>query len=198
MRRASRRRQGPALRALRIAVRAAANADGARRARFRLRICAFDIEVEWFGRAVEPREYEALLGAGLAAALAGVLLDLRAICTGSFSLGLSRQTPKAFAHTSGEWWVTPLLWGLDTGMIWTTYRVSCCSWLLLLLAVLGIALASAGLVYGLAFSIPLLVMVHWPASADGSCQISRPHWIPQRPAQWAGVVPLLLLPVGLL
>jgi hypothetical protein len=97
-----------------------------------LRICAFDIEVERFGRAVEPREYEALLGAGLAAALAGVLLDLRAICAGSFSLGLSRQTPKAFAHTSGEWWVTPLLWGLDTGMIWTTYRVSCpgccCYW----------------------------------------------------------------------
>jgi hypothetical protein len=118
--------------------------------------------------------------------------------SGSFSFGLSRQTPTELGHTSGEWWVTPLLCGLDTGMIWTTCRVSSCSWVLLLLAVLGIAPAWARLVYGLAFSIPLLVMVQRRVSVEGSCEISRPHWMPQQPAQWVRIVSMLLLPAVLL
>lgn len=70
-------------------------------------------------------------------AIIGAGMDAQAIRKRAFSVGLHRQTAKALAHLSTEWWVIPLLWGADTGLIWTTFRVSFCSWLLLLLTVLG-------------------------------------------------------------
>jgi len=124
----------------------------------------------------------------LPAALLGAAIDVRAIRRGSFSVGLRRQTPKALAHLSRLWWVTPLLWGLDTGLIWTTFRVSFCSWILLLLVLLGVAPAWSGLVYGLCFAIPLVVTVHVPEHSDGdSCRVPSRVWIAPHHAQLAGV-----------
>ncbi|MFI6496709.1 hypothetical protein [Nonomuraea typhae] len=117
----------------------------------------------------------------LGAAVAGVVVDLSAILRGSMSVGFRRQTAKSLAHTSDTWWVTPLLWGADTGIIGTTYRVSFTSWLLLLSAILGAAPAWSGAVYGLCFAVPLIV-----SAALGKRAVDRWHGVQY--AQALGVV----------
>jgi len=140
---------------------------------------------------------ERLLVVG-AAVLAGVVLDVRAMRRRSYSMGLERQTPKALAHTSREWWVTPLLWGADTGLIWTTYRVSFCSWLLLVLASVGAAPPWAGLVYGLAFTVPLLVVLAWRPASAAECEVNVPKRTRPQVAQAFGVASMVLLGGSLL
>jgi len=132
-------------------------------------------------------------------AIIGAGMDAQAIRKRAFSVGLHRQTAKALAHLSTEWWVTPLLWGADTGLIWTTFRVSFCSWLLLLLTVLGGAPPWVGGVYGLAFACPLLVAVYVrrPGMGD-ACEISSPRWMPPQRAQLAGVVSMVALAATML
>jgi hypothetical protein len=98
----------------------------------------------------------AALGGG---SLIGIVADARAVNNRWFSLGLSRQTPKALLRMGEHAWITPLVWGFDTGLVWTTFRVSFCSWILLLLAVTGVLPPWAGTVYGLAFAVPLLGIV---------------------------------------
>jgi hypothetical protein len=140
---------------------------------------------------------ERLLVVGVAV-LAGVVLDVRAMRKQSYSVGLERQTPKALAHTSSEWWVTPLLWGVDTGLIWTTYRVSFCSWLLLVLAAVGAAPPWAGLVYGLAFTVPLLVVLSRQPAAGDECEVNVPRRTRPQVAQAFGVASMVLLGGSLL
>lgn len=126
-------------------------------------------------------------------ALVGAALDLRAIIRGSFSVGPHRQTPKALWQQAGEWWVAPLLWGADTGLIWTTYRVSFCSWLLLLLAAIGIAPAWSGLIYGLALAIPLSVVVSVPRLGFANPTSDRPRAMSPRLVQAVGVGSMVLI-----
>lgn len=104
-----------------------------------------------------------------------------------FSFGLSRQTPKVLLHMGQAFWVTPLFWGLDTGSIWSTYRVSFCSWLLLLLAILGLAPEWAGILYGLAFVVPLSMVMYARAPFGG------PRVSPPARAQWIGIAAMALL-----
>lgn len=106
-----------------------------------------------------------MLAALVVASLAGVFVDARAVRRRWFSVGLPRQTPKMLLQLGEHSWITPLVWGFDTGLVWTTYRVSFCSWLVVLLALAGVAPPWAGAVYGLAFGIPLF----------GSVRLSRPH-----------------------
>jgi hypothetical protein len=134
-----------------------------------------------------------------AAALTGAVLDVRAVRRRSYSAGWERQTPKALAHVGTAWWVTPLLWGLDTGLIWTTYRVSFCSCVLLVLVVLGAAPPWTGLVYGLAFAAPLVVAVLRPVTAvRRDCDVSGRRPTSPRIAQLIGVAALLMLSAGVL
>ncbi len=98
-----------------------------------------------------------------AVASAGVLVDIRAIRKRRLSAGISRQTPKTLLHIGEHAWITPLVWGFDAGLIWTTYRVSFASWVMLLSAATGIAPPWVGTVYGLFFGVPLLVMLFLPA-----------------------------------
>lgn len=126
-----------------------------------------------------------------AMAVVGATADLIAIRRRSFSLGPHRQTPKQLFHGGRWWWVTPLLWGLDTGLIGTTYRVSFGSWLLLLLALLGLAPPWAGLIYGLSFSVPLIIGVTLPRVAIDNPTSTRPRALPARPIQAVGVASML-------
>lgn len=74
------------------------------------------------------------------------------------SCGLARQTPKGVTQIVGQpWWVVPLVWGVDTGLIWSTFRVSALSWVLLIGVVLGEAPAWSGAVYGASFGTALLL-----------------------------------------
>jgi hypothetical protein len=69
---------------------------------------------------------------------------------------LRRQTPKDILHRLGARRAA-IAWGLDTGLVFTTYRVSFLSWALLGLAVLGVTPWWAGLGYAAGFLVPLLI-----------------------------------------
>jgi hypothetical protein len=69
---------------------------------------------------------------------------------------LRRQTPKDILNRLGARRAA-IAWGLDTGLVFTTYRVSFLSWALLGLAVLGVTPWWAGLGYAAGFLMPLLI-----------------------------------------
>jgi hypothetical protein len=144
---------------------------------------------------VPPVVRLALVGA---TAVAAIVLDLRAARRRSYSVGWNRQTPEALAHSGGAWWVTPLIWGADTGLIWTTYRVSSLSWVFLVLVLLGAAPPWAGLAYGLAFAVPLLVAASRPAADGEACDVSPGARTRPLLAQLAGVGLMAVFAAGLL
>src|SRR5262245_7630236 len=129
--------------------------------------------------------------AGLAGTVTGNLLPLTAqvaatcavlavaLAMGGYSLRrktwcpvtLRRQTPKDILYRLGPR-SAALAWGLDTGLVFTTYRMSSISWALLALGLLGVAPWWLGAGYAAGFLIPLslgLVVYRVPAdSARGS------------------------------
>ncbi|MBO3741482.1 hypothetical protein [Actinoplanes flavus] len=95
---------------------------------------------------------------GLAAV--GAVFDIRAIRNDSYAPGLRRQTSKALAQRDDlPQWVAPMIWGLDTGTMWTTFRVSASTWVVMIAALLHVAPQWSGLVFGAAFTIPLSLAV---------------------------------------
>jgi hypothetical protein len=95
-----------------------------------------------------------------AVALVAAAVDLAAAARRRMAPGLRRQTPKRLAYDeNAPWWLTPFIWGADTGMMWSTFRVTSGTWLVFLGAAIGLAPAGAGLAYGLAFAVPLAVSV---------------------------------------
>jgi hypothetical protein len=67
-----------------------------------------------------------------------------------------RQTPKVVYYRDGGGRAA-LVWGLDAGLVFTTFRMSAISWALLLLGVLGSAPWWTGLGYAAGFVVPLLL-----------------------------------------
>lgn len=67
-----------------------------------------------------------------------------------------RQTPKMIYYNFGAQRAA-LAWGADTGLVFTTYRMSSISWALLLLALLGIAPWWVGIGYAAGFLVPLVL-----------------------------------------
>lgn len=67
-----------------------------------------------------------------------------------------RQTPKMIFYRHGAHRAA-LAWGLDTGLVVTTYRVSSMSWALLLLALMGATPWWIGLAYAAGFVVPLWI-----------------------------------------
>jgi hypothetical protein len=129
----------------------------------------------------------------VAASVAAIAVDVRAVRRHTYSIGLHRQTAKALAHAPNRrWWVTALLWGLDTGLIWSTFRVSAASWVLLLAALLNVVPQWGGLVYGACFGVPLLVAV----SIGDPDRFDRPDGWPLRLVQLTGVALMAALPLG--
>ncbi|MGH8910290.1 MAG: hypothetical protein ACRD0K_28300 [Egibacteraceae bacterium] len=95
-------------------------------------------------------------GGALAALLARDALRARAACV----LGPSwrRQTPKRYLD---RWGVTTaaFVWGLDTGLVFTTFRVTSLSWAALAVTGLGLVPWWAGAAYALGFVVPLLMSI---------------------------------------
>jgi hypothetical protein len=58
--------------------------------------------------------------------------------------------------------IAALIWGFDTGLLVTTFRVAAVSWGALLLTALGLARPWTGISYGLGFAIPFLFLVFRP------------------------------------
>jgi hypothetical protein len=125
-----------------------------------------------------------LLGILSVACLVGIIVDVRAMRTRWLSIGLSRQTPKTLLYLGEHAWITPVVWGFDTGLIWTTYRVSFTSWLLLLMAAIGIAPPWAGTVYGLFLAVPLLTWL-----------LVSPRYLPSSKFT-SSLIPVQMLGVG--
>jgi hypothetical protein len=91
------------------------------------------------------------------------LIDVVALRRGTYCpIGLKRQTPKSLLHRFGGASVFAV-WGFDTGLAVTTFRVAAVTWGALLLTALGFASWWMGLSYGAAFVVPLLVLLVLPA-----------------------------------
>lgn len=139
---------------------------------------------------VVDRDVRLAVALVLAALAAGA--DVLAIARARMAPGFARQTPKGVADDPNRpWWVTPLIWGGDTGIVGTTFRVSSTSWLLLATALLGLAPWWAGAVYGLAFAVPLAVVVQVGEGAPACTLRPRLGRVAVRGAQAAGVAVLL-------
>jgi hypothetical protein len=114
--------------------------------------------------------------AGVGSSLAGVLPPLALLIIAVVLIGLvvvvdashprlplpmlRRQTPRGLAHRFPPQ-ATLMLWGLDTGTVVSTYRVTGMSWSALLLAATGSVPWWSGLTYAAGFSLPLLVLANW-------------------------------------
>ena len=107
----------------------------------------------------------AIAAAGL---LALAMLDVRAMRRSTYCpLGWRRQTPRALLRRHSMF-VVAGTWGLDTGLVVTTFRVAAVSWGALLLAALGLSSPWAGVAYGLGFTVPFLVLVIRPRLGDAA------------------------------
>jgi hypothetical protein len=134
-------------------------------------------------------DHQVALAVGVTAALVAVVFDVRAIRTDSFAPGLQRQTSKELAHRANlPRWVAPLMWGLDTGTMWTTFRVSAATWVLMIAALLNLAPQWSGLVFGAAFVVPLSVAVL--AVGGNVTELGKPG--PRRLVQMATAATALL------
>ncbi|ACU74554.1 hypothetical protein Caci_5696 [Catenulispora acidiphila DSM 44928] len=93
------------------------------------------------------------------------------------SIGLARQTPKRLIHQYGIR-IGPFVWGLDTGLAVTTFRMVTLTWAVLIAAVLGTAPWWTGLAYALGFAVPLGVAVLGPRRRTGTERSdSEPIWL---------------------
>ena len=73
-------------------------------------------------------------------------------------IGWRRQTPKTLMHRHSVTRVAAV-WGLDTGLVFTTFRVAAMTWGAFLFAFLGLSKWWIGIGYGVGFVIPLMVLL---------------------------------------
>jgi hypothetical protein len=115
---------------------------------------------ELLGLATLPLHVRATIAAAVLIVLAAI--DLVAISKSTYCpIGWRRQTPRVLLRRY-DLRVAALLWGFDTGLLVTTFRVAAVSWGALLLTALGLARAWTGISYGLGFAIPFLFLVFRP------------------------------------
>lgn len=116
-------------------------------------------------RALVPTPWRVTAAAGLLLLLAVVdVLSLRArmYCL----LGVKRQARQALIRKYSVA-VVAAIWGFDTGLAVTTFRVSALTWATFVLAFLGFAPWWSGAVYGLALAAPMLVLLLTDTTAEG-------------------------------
>src|SRR6266536_3062615 len=111
----------------------------------------------------------------LAAAVLAVLL---VVDTGAFGLrapSWRRQTPKRLLYQLGSSRAA-FLWGLDAGLVVTTFRVTSLSWAALTVTLLGLVPWWVGIAYALGFTVPLgMMMLAVPKRVDPTGATDLPH-----------------------
>jgi hypothetical protein len=103
----------------------------------------------------------ARIGAGIWLLAAALLAVLLVVDTGAFGLrapSWRRQTPKRLLYQLGSS-RSAFMWGLDAGLVVTTFRVTSLSWAALTVTVLGLVPWWVGIAYALGFTVPLGVMM---------------------------------------
>jgi hypothetical protein len=123
---------------------------------------------------VQVRLWAALLWCAALVVVDIAALRRRTMCRISFR----RQTPKNLVFRYGDT-KGALIWGLDTGLAVTTFRVSAATWALLGLGLVNVVPWWQGAAYGLSFCLPIaaaiLLVPRRPDRPDGSPR--EPHWI---------------------
>ena len=98
------------------------------------------------------------------------LADLVAIRKRSYCpLSWRRQTPQSLRFRYGVT-TTVALWGFDTGLAVTTFRVAAFTWAALLLTFLRLASWKIGFTYALAFVIPVIAILNGQPAASRSSE----------------------------
>ena len=72
-----------------------------------------------------------------------------------FAFGLARQAPQGWRYNEP---LAPVFWGLDTGMVVTTFRSTCFTWAAIAYLLLEDSPPVAATGYGLGFCLPLAVV----------------------------------------
>lgn len=113
-----------------------------------------------FGAARLPLQWRIGLAGALLLPLAAV--DLLAIAKSTYCpIGWRRQTLRILMRRH-PMPVVASVWGFDTGLVVTTFRVAAVSWGALLLAALGLSPQWTGLGYGFGFTLPFLILASRP------------------------------------
>jgi hypothetical protein len=108
-----------------------------------------------------------LAGAGL---LPLAAVDLRAMAKSTYCpIGCRRQTSRILLRRH-PLAVVASVWGFDTGLLVTTFRVAAISWGALLLTALGLSPWWAGVGYGFGFTMPFLIFLFRPRLGRSSRQ----------------------------
>ncbi|MFL6076872.1 MAG: hypothetical protein ACJ73S_26050 [Mycobacteriales bacterium] len=100
-----------------------------------------------------------------------------------------RQTPREHFHRHGPT-RGAFVWGLDTGLVFSTYRITSLSWVALTLTLAGLVPWWAGLAYAAGFVLPaaaLILLV--PAGRPDT----EPFWLTDRVASYEPVLRRLAL-----
>ena len=121
-----------------------------------------------------------LLAAGVLGAL--LVVDLvRARRPGRYGPSWHRQTPKDLEERYGAR-AAALLWGLDAGLVVTTYRVTSLSWAALAVTALGLVPWWSGVVYAVGFTAPVAAMIFTvPTRSDPTRATDpEPTWLLER------------------
>lgn len=110
-----------------------------------------------------PLEWRAIFAAVGLIALS--LIDLFAIKKKWYCpLGMHRQTPKSLIRKYPATTVAAV-WGFDTGLAVTTFRVAAISWGALVMVSLGLSPWWIGFGYGIGFILPLIIIM-WTLTPD--------------------------------
>jgi hypothetical protein len=113
-----------------------------------------------FGLATLPDPWR--LGVAGAALLSLAAVDVAAAARATYCpITLRRQTPRILMRRYRPF-VVSALWGLDTGLVVTTFRVAAVSWAALLVSALALVPLWAGLAYGAGFVLPFSILLWRP------------------------------------
>jgi hypothetical protein len=124
------------------------------------------------------------LSLGLRVTIAGAVLACWAVIdTGVLGFrapSWRRQTPRKAFDVLGPTRAA-LLWGLDTGLTFTTYRVTSLTWVAFTASLLHLVPWWSGLAYAVGFVLPNLVAIHLVPTDP---RRSEPFWLTAIIAGW--------------
>ncbi|MFI9595513.1 hypothetical protein [Nonomuraea sp. NPDC052265] len=118
-------------------------------------------------------------GTGAKLAAATVMLACLVIDSGLFGLRTPmwrRQTPQQHFYRFGPA-RGALLWGLDTGLVLTTFRVTSLTWAALGVTLFGLVPWWAGLAYAIGFTWPGFALVAIVPPSKDLVEIPEPMWL---------------------
>lgn len=130
------------------------------------------------------------VGSTAAGLAAFAVIDLITIRQRSYCLlSWRRQTPQSLRFRYGVT-TTVAIWGFDTGLAVTTFRVTALTWAALLLTVLRLTSWQIGFAYAFAFVIPLIAILNGRSAASHSSALLESLLHKKIVLQWISIITL--------